>query len=536
MTTHRCLKLKHLMRGTALAACLLATSAWAATPADTLVIARDLSTVLSLDPQEAFEVAPGDAINSLYLRLVQHEPQDFSKIIPGVAESWEAAEDGKQIVFKIRSGLKFQSGNPIRAEDAAFSLQRGILLDKQPAIILRQFGWTKDNVKERVKADGDQLVLTFDEPFSTDLILSALSAGIASVVDSQLVMANDRDGDLGNAWLRTRSAGAGAYRLIDWKAKDALVLEANPDYQGGPVAKLKRVILRHVAEPATQRLLLEKGDVDIAADLTPDQVQSIQDDGKLKVVQIPRGTIYYLALNTSNPTLAKPEVWQAMRWLVDYDGMADKLFSGHYRVNQAPLAEGTPGALTEQPYRLDPARAKELLAQAGMTDGFSMTLDTLSVSPYREISQSLQSTFAQAGIQVNLRMGEPSQVLTRYRERRHDALVFVWAPDYSDPSSTMEFFSRNSDNSDQASNKNAPWRAHWQSAEMTRQAGQASHEVNDEQRLAIYRDMQISLRDDSPFTFLLQKLEPIAMRSNVQNYHGSVTFDSTPYWIIDKTK
>lgn len=534
MSHHR--SLSHLFRTSALVACLLATSAWAATPADTLVIARDLSTVLSLDPQEAFEVAPGDAINSLYLRLVQHDPDDFSKIIPGVAESWQATEDGKQIVFKIRSGLKFLSGNPITAQDAAFSLQRGILLDKQPAIILRQFGWSKDNVKERIKAEGEQLVLTFDEPFSTDLILSALSAGIASVVDSKLVMANERDGDLGNAWLRTRSAGAGAYRLVDWKAKDVLVLEANPNYQGGPAAKLKRVVLRHVAEPATQRLLLEKGDVDIASDLTPDQIQAIKSDGKLKVVQIPRGTIYYLALNTTNPTLAKPEVWQAMRWLVDYDGMANKLFSGHYRVNQAPLADGTPGALTEQPYSLNPTRAKELLAKAGMADGFSMTLDTLSVSPYREISQSLQSTFAQGGIKMDLRMGEPSQVLTRYRERRHDALVFVWAPDYSDPSSTMEFFSRNNDNSDQSSNKNAPWRAHWVSPEMNEQASQASHEVDDTQRLAIYGDMQKFLRDSSPFTFLLQKLEPIAMRSNVQNYNGSVTFDSTPYWIIDKAK
>ncbi|KAB7536503.1 ABC transporter substrate-binding protein, partial [Verminephrobacter sp. Larva24] len=180
------------------------------------MIARDISAFLSLDPQEAFEIASGDTLNNLYLRLVQHDPRDFRKIIPGAAERWEASADGRQVVFKIRSGLKFQSGNPLTAEDAAFSLRRGVLLGKPPSIILRQFGWSKDNVGQKVRAEGDRLIVSFDRPYALDLVLSAFSAAIASVVDSKLVMANARNGDLGNAWLRTRSAGAGAYRLLEW--------------------------------------------------------------------------------------------------------------------------------------------------------------------------------------------------------------------------------------------------------------------------------------------------------------------------------
>ncbi len=527
-------KLNPMLRATTLAACLIAPGVWAATPADTLIIARDISAFLSLDPQEAFEIASGDTLNNLYLRLVQHDPMDFAKIIPGVAESWQAAPDGKQIVFQIRKDLKFQSGNPVTAADAAFSLQRGILLDKQPAIILRQFGWTKDNVKERVRADGDKLVLTFEKPYSTDLILSALSAAIASVVDQKLVMANEKNADLGNGWLRTRSAGAGAYKLVEWKAKDAVVLESFPGYKGGTAPKLKRVIVRHVSEAAAQRLLLEKGDVDVAADLNPDQVQAITGKADLKVVQIPRGNVYYLALNTSNPKLAKPEVWQAMRWLIDYDGIANQLFRGQYRVNQTPLANGTPGALTEQPYKLDVAKAKSLLAKAGVPDGFSISMDVMSASPYREIAQAIQPTFAQGGIQLELRVGEPSQVLTRYRERRHDMIVFIWSPDYSDPSSTLEFFSRNADNAATSSNKNAPWRAHWLTPQLTAEAATASNEVDNAKRTRIYTDIQRKLRDDSPFTFILQKVEPIAIRANVQNYKGAITFDSTAYHVIEK--
>lgn len=528
-------RLRHILSAAALAAaCLAAPAAQAATPADTLVIARDISAFLSLDPQEAFEIASGDSLNNLYLRLVQHDPADFSKIVPGAAQSWESSADGRQMVFHIRPGLKFQSGNPLTAEDAAFSLQRGILLDRQPAIILKQFGWTRENVKERVRADGDRLVLDFEKPYATDLVLSALSAAIASVVDRKLVLSNEKNGDLGNGWLRTRSAGAGAYRLVEWKAKDAVVMEAFPGYRGGTAPKLKRVIVRHVSEPAAQRLLLEKGDVDVAADLNPDQVQAIAGKPGLKVVQIPRGNVYYLALNTSNPKLARPEVWQAVRWAIDYEGIARQLFRGQYKVNQTPVASGTDGALAEQPYKLDIARAKALLAKAGMPDGFPMSIDVMGASPYREIAQSIQSTFAQAGIRLELKVAEPSQVLTRYRERRHDMIVFVWSPDYSDPSSTLEFFSRNTDNAAGSPLKNAPWRAHWLIPELTAKAEAARHEVDNARRMQVYAELQRTLRDDSPFSFIVQKIEPIAVRANVQGYRGAVTFDSTAYHVIEK--
>ncbi|MCW5259797.1 ABC transporter substrate-binding protein [Verminephrobacter eiseniae] len=530
--------MRHALKAMAVSAMMSAMmspgGAHAATPADTLVIARDISAFLSLDPQEAFEIASGDTLNNLYLRLVQHDPRDFRKIIPGAAERWEASADGRQVVFKIRSGLKFQSGNPLTAEDAAFSLRRGVLLDKPPSIILRQFGWSKDNVGQKVRAEGDRLIVSFDRPYALDLVLSAFSAAIASVVDSKLVMANERNGDLGNAWLRTRSAGAGAYRLLEWKAKDAVVIEAFPGYAGGAAPRIRRVIVRHVAEAAAQRLLLDKGDVDVAADLNPDQVRAIASNPDLKVVQVPRDTVFYLALNQANPILAKPEVWQAARWLVDYDGIANQLFRGQYKVNQAPVAQGMAGALPERPYKLDVAKAKALLAKAGLGGGFTVSVDAMAATPYREIAQSLQSTFGQVGIVLDLRVAEPSQVLTRYRERRHDMIVFVWSPDYSDPSSTIEFFARNTDNGAGVANKNAAWRNHWLIPQLTVETEQASREIDPPARVQRYGHLQRVLRDDSPFVFMMQKDDPVAMRKNVQNYGGGVTFDSTHYHIIEK--
>src|SRR5690606_152454 len=166
------------------------------TPPDTLVIARDIGTIFSLDPQEAFEIASGDVLNALYLRLVRHDPAEFKRFVPGVAQTWEQSDDGREVRFRIREGLKFQSGNPVTAADAEFSLRRGILLGKQSSIILRQFGWTKDNVAKMVRAEGDVLTLAFEKPYPLDLVLSALSTAIASVVDSKLVQSHERNGDL----------------------------------------------------------------------------------------------------------------------------------------------------------------------------------------------------------------------------------------------------------------------------------------------------------------------------------------------------
>lgn len=510
-------------------------NAVAATPADTLVIARDVGSIISLDPQEAFEIATGDLLNALYLRLVRHDPDDFSRIVGGAVENWQRAEDGRGMRFVIRKGLKFQSGNPVTADDAAFSLRRGIQMAKPPAIILRQFGWTAENVEQMVRAEGDELVLQFDQAYPQDLVLSALATAIASVVDRKLVMANARDNDMGNGWLKSRSAGAGPYRLVAWKPKEGVVLEAFPGYVFD-APRLKRVIVRHVAEPAAQRLLLEKGDVDVASDLNPDQVDALAASKAVQITRIPRGTVYYFAMNTSRPELAKPKVWEAMRWLVDYEGISGKLFRGLYAVNQAPVAQGVPSALTDQPYRLDVPRAKKLLAEAGYPDGFAISMDVMTASPYREIAQSLQNTFAQAGIRLELKVSDSAQMMARYRERRHDTVVFVWAPDYSDPSSTIEFFSRNTDNAPDAANRNAAWRNHWLIPQLTQQTQQAAVEPDAKQRMQRYQQIQQAIRESSPFVFVLQQVNAIAHRSDVSGYTGNVTFDSTPYERIDKRR
>ncbi|MDJ0981487.1 MAG: ABC transporter substrate-binding protein, partial [Kiloniellales bacterium] len=202
----------------------------AATPADTLIIADAIDDIVSLDPAQIFEFSGTDLANNVYDTLVELDPENLGPLVPGIAESWSVADDGTTFTFNLRKDLKFQSGNPITAEDAAFSLRRVIILEKTPSFILTQFGFTKDNVEETIKAvDTHTLQIKTDKPYAPSFFYNCLTAPVASIVDMKLAMSHEQDGDLGHEWLKTNSAGSGAYKLKGWKPNESYVLEANPD-------------------------------------------------------------------------------------------------------------------------------------------------------------------------------------------------------------------------------------------------------------------------------------------------------------------
>lgn len=133
--------------------------------------------------------------------------------------------DGRTITLRIRDGLTSHSGIPVRPEDVEFSQERAVRRSGSPAFILTQLGWNADNV---VEVAGERHVrITVVALFSPGLVLHALSAGIGSVVDRELVMAHEQDRDLGAGWLAANSAGSGTFRLRGWQANESVVLEAN---------------------------------------------------------------------------------------------------------------------------------------------------------------------------------------------------------------------------------------------------------------------------------------------------------------------
>ena len=194
----------------------------AETPANMLVIANRIDDITTLDPAQSFEFAGADVIRNIYGKLVNFDPANLDAgYQPDLAESWTVSEDGRTITFTMREGVTFQSGNPVRAEDAAFSLKRAVILNKTPSFIITQFGFTPENVDETITVDGNTLSITTDKRYATSFVLNCLTATIGSILDEKTVMANEVDGDMGNQWLATNSAGSGPFTLASWKPKES---------------------------------------------------------------------------------------------------------------------------------------------------------------------------------------------------------------------------------------------------------------------------------------------------------------------------
>lgn len=506
----------------------------AKTPDDTLVMAYQIDDIITLDPAEIFEFTAAEYAGNTYLRLIGYDVNNVSDIFGVAAKSWTVSEDGKTFTFKMREGVKFASGNPMTAEDAAFSLQRAIILDKSPAFILTQFGFTKENVKEKIRAtDATTLVIETDKAYAPTFVLYCLTATISSVVDKKLVLEHEKDGDLGSAWLRTNYAGGGPFKLVKWKANESLTLERNDNYYGDKPA-MKRVVIRYIPESGTQRVLLEKGDIDMARNLGADDIAGIKNNAGIKVEQGVKGAIYYLGLSQKNPNLAKPEVRQALKYLVDYKGIVNTILAGQATIHQAFLPKGFLGALEDKPFSLNVAKAKELLAKAGLPDGFTVTMDTRNTSPIMDMAQAIQGTFAQAGVKLEIIPGDGKQTLTKYRARNHDIYIGRWGPDYQDPHTNADTFARNPDNSDDAKSKPLAWRNSWDIPEMTKMADAAVLESDPAKRAEMYLAIQREHQQTSPFVIMFQDIEVTAMRKNVKGFVIGPAFDDNRYAGVTK--
>ena len=525
-----------LMTGAALGLALVASSGavYAETPANMLVIAHRIDDITTLDPAESFEFAGSDVSRNVYQKLVNFDPLDLDAgYQPDVAESWTVSEDGKSITFTIRDGLTFHSGNPLTAEDVVFSLQRAVILNKTPAFILTQFGFTAENADQTIKADGNTVTITTDQPYATSFVLNCLTSTIGGIVDKKTAMEHDKDGDLGNEWLKTNTAGSGAYSLVSWKPNESVTLKSNPGFYLGAPA-MERVIVRHVQESASQRLLLERGDIDIARNLNPEDVAGASSADGVKIADELKGRLMYVSLNQKHPELSKPQVRQAFKYLVDYEGMRDSFLKGQYTIHQNFLPKTYLGASDDNPFTFDIEKAKALMNEAGVTE-MEIEVGVREAQERIEIAQALQNAAAQVGIKMNITVGTAKQILARYRSRELDVYLGAWGPDYPDPQTNAGTFAYNPDNSDEANATGLlAWRNAWDTDGLTAMTDAAVIENDKDKRATMYEDIQSKFRDVSPFVVMFQQIEQSALRDNVKDFSTGQAITSASYWQVTK--
>lgn len=522
---------RRTLLGSAAATPLIWNTAFAETPRDVAVMAMQIDDIISLDPGESFEFSGNEIGSNCYEKLVEPDEADPTKIVGVLADHWEVGGDGLTYTFHLKQDRKFASGALITAEDVAWSLQRAAIMNKAPGFILSQFGFNKDTAATRIKATDDHtLTIKIAEALAPTFLFYCLSANVGGVVEKKLALSHAVGEDFGNGWLKGASAGSNGWMVRSWKASDSVVLDAAP----GAVTKLKRMVIRHVAEPSTQLLLLQKGDADIVRNLAPEQIHAVAGKPEYSLVTKSLGTVNYIALNQGVPELAHPDVSQAIKWAIDYDAIGTNITPDTFKTHQAFLPEGFPGALTENPFHKDVDKAKALMKQAGLEKGFSVTLDHQSAAPASDIAQAIQADLAAIGIQVQLVASEFRQVITKTRARQHQMAMLRWGSDYMDPHSNAQTFCINEDNSDAATNRTVAWRSKWQDKDLTGRAQDAVKETDAAKRVAEYQQLQKDFMQRAPFVIFQQQVGVVALRKAVTRFELGTLSDGTRYTDLAK--
>jgi len=507
---------------------LAAPTTQAATPRDALVMAWNLDALITFDPAQIGEVNGNDIIvGNVCSTLVRSDPKDSSRILPSAAESWTTSADGLTLTFKLRGDLKFPDGRAATAVDAAWSLQRVLHLGYFGAATLTQWGFTKDKAEKQIVATDDRtLVMTLEKPYPAELLLSAIfTQNVATILDREAGTKNAKvtegKSDYGNVFFKTAPICVGPYHVTRWDANDVVILERN-DVFFGTKPKMRRIILRHVPESSAERLLLEKGDIDVARLLTTDDLKKLESNKDIHIEQTVMQGMSYIAMNTDDPILANAKVREAFRYLIDYNGLATSILPYQGKPWASLVPGGAYGALSEkdgQPFSLDLVKAKQLITEAGYPDGFTkkLILSANGISP--AIAQHVASNAAKIGIKLELEQMADANLFTRGRNRDFQLQLVGWGAGYADADSMVSRHATNPDRRMEAKLTGYPvWRTGWQDLKINEQADAARLEKDPAKRIAIYQDMLTFMLHNGPMAYMYQTIRPIAWRTSVKDF------------------
>lgn len=510
---------------TAIAA--LATLAALAAPAAWAASAKTLTVCTEASP-DGFDYAlfhansTADASSeALYNRLIEFEP-GTTKLVPGLAERWELSPDGKTYTFHLRPGVPFHTTpffkpqRTLTSADVVFSFNRQ-LDPKHPWFAEARNGWyyaSAMQLGQLVKAVTavDPLTVRIEltrpeAPFLANVAMGFLSVLSAEYADA--LQAAGRKGDM-----NTKPVGTGPFVFRGY-VKDAVVrYDANPSYFRGKVALDK--LLFSISPDASARLQrLKGGECDIALYPQPQTWDEVRRDAKLQLLTGPGLITTFLGLNVEHKPLDNPKVRQALNLATDRAAIARAIYSS------AATPAGNPYPPSQWSYDekhgavpLDLVRARELLKQAGVPNGFTVKLwlraGSGATNPNPKATGELvQADWAKIGVKVELVTLEYGELLNRTRRGEHDATLLAWASDNGDPDN---FLTPNFACSAIAGGSNV---SRWCQPAFDALLVEARGTPDQAKRDALYRRAQGLYRDETPWVPLVYPTTAIATSKRV---------------------
>jgi peptide/nickel transport system substrate-binding protein len=480
-----------------------------AADAKTLVVASGADAV-TLDPQVSFDGQSPLLWRAVYENLVKYEG-DTLEIVPHLAESYEISEDGLTYTFKIRPGVTFSDGEPLNAAAVKLSIERQIGVEQGIAFALA-------NITAIETPDEMTVVLTLSAP--SDGALSAFAGLYAPyIISPKAINEHQQDGDWAQGWLRDNMVGTGPFVLDSYSQSQQAVFSRNPNYwQGWDGDHPDQLFVKYVKEPATERLLLEQGEVDVALFLPDDAVEELDGAPNIVVTDVPSYNLYYLVLPTREGPTADKKVRQALSYGFDYQTWITDIMRGKAEQARGPVPSNFVGFNPDTPqYTYDPDKAKALLAEAGYADG-GFTIPYTYETGYfwkRPLGELFQANMADLGITVDIQELSPSAWadLLSNPETANHAFGLVWWPTLKTPYDYM--FSLFATGAQGTAGYN--W-GYYSNPELDALLDEAAADPDEASRMALYAKAQDLLVDDAPALYVYEKHYRLPMRDTVQGF------------------
>ncbi len=463
-------------------------------------LAQDDSTVTialgtdaaSLDPQLGTDAFTTAILSNVFDTLV-YRSVDLT-LEPGLATEWEAVEDTVWEV-SLREGVTFHNGEEFNAEDVKFTLERPLDPDLGSPLASRF-----------VVIDSVDIVDDFTVRINTVNPYPLLPARLSEwfILPQEYFEANPSE------VTSEAPIGTGAYTFVEWQRDEQLVLAANPDHWRGE-AEIQNVIFRPIPETSTRVAALQSGDVDLITNVPAFRQEEVAEEGVIDIRVTPSTFIQYVALDgTKNEALADVRVRQALQYATNVEEIVEFLFDGSAAQISVPLAFGTFG-LDEsiEPYPYNPERARELLAEAGYPDGFTLEIDapTGRYAQDREVAEALAGQWEQVGIDVQLNINAWPDQLTKYRDG--DALAEAhfmgWGTSTFDADDIL--FSAFA---------NRPNKSNYVNDEVTELVTAARNSMDPAEREQLYADALDIIYEEVPWLFLFQQFDIYGVNSDIQ--------------------
>ncbi len=487
-------------------------------PADTLVVAQ-VAEPRALDPHVT------TALNDLRIQvnvfegLVRYRPGTLEPA-PGLAESWSVSDDGRTYTFRLKPGVRFHDGSALDAEAVRFNFER--LLDPQhpyhdtgPFPLAFFF-----EAITRIEVLGALTVrFELDEPFAPFLSNLAYPAGFI-LSPAAVRRWGDRVG--------RHPSGTGPFRFVDWRPGERVRLQRFAGYHGHAHreasgleerAPIERLIFRPITDPMTRIAELLAGGVDLALELSPDNVAAFRDRPDFQVLEATGPHLWFLILNTRDGAFADVRLRRAVNLAVDKKALVKDVLRGTAEVAAGPVPRAFEWAFPPalEPYRHDPEAARALLAEAGHAAGLELTLlvprgGSGMLAPLA-MATAIQGDLAEIGIKVHIESYEWNAYLARVNkglDAEADMAEMAWMT--NDPD-TLPYLALRCDATPRHGGFNSGW---YCSPEVDRLIEQARRATERPERARLYHELARRVHADAPWVVVASWRQNLVAREGVQ--------------------